>query len=177
MRIGIGHVYLVAYGDSWWAVAELLQNGPVIRTCLSLLTLELCLEPQLSQQLATLSPPFSKSHPRSIRNLFVVCRNSGQCCGTLEVQNLCTIRCDVMSLWFRPSVSLKLWHKISWPWSTERTWTVFLSCGDFLRSLLSLPQSSVNRLRKTSNFRGPHGGWMQNIIFPIFTLCVHIFRR
>lgn len=56
-----------------------------------------------------------------------------------------------------PSVSLKLWHK------TSRKDVNRVSAGD---SLLSLPQSSVNRLRQSANFRGPQGGWMQKIIFP-----------
>lgn len=101
---------------------------------------------------------FSKSFPRWINNLFEVCSHS-QCRATLGVQNLGTTRCNVMSS-VGPSVSLKPWHRVIWAPSTERTRSACPSCTDF-------PRSSVNRLHKSANFRGRHGGWMLGTILTL----------
>lgn len=71
--------------------AELLQNGPVIRTCLSLLTSELFGASAVTAVGPASTPhpprpPLAFSIPGSLRNLFVVCCNSAQGCGNLEVQ-------------------------------------------------------------------------------------------
>lgn len=142
--------------------AELLQNGPVIRTCLSLLTLELFGASAVTA-VGPLSPPPPK-HSQSLVHFVIYSWFAVILRKVVEISKSKNLWCHQMwcNVVVSRSESLKLWH------GARRQDVNRVSVGfwDFLSPLWSLLQPSVNRLRKSSNFRRPDGGWMHNISFP-----------
>lgn len=175
----------VTAGERW---AELLLRAHpcnVNLTCLSLLTLELCLDTQLLAQLSTLfffhsrnlAPSLVKNTNSSLAKL----KDSWLAITFRQSESSRSLKCCIISgMWLQVAVatSVSCLSPYGWDMNQGQQAVFNIKCINHVSvkhcrcCRLLVTQSRVNRLYKSSpKFCRPHGGWMHNNMHPVSSPC------